>query len=115
VGSKFVIWGGCSNNTGTGTFYNTGSAYDPSANSWTAVDTTDADLPTVRSRHSAAATSDGKMAIWGGWDGTNNRNYAINTGAVWDPANGSDPWAPLGPARRRPGATTTPPYGPART
>ncbi len=59
TGSDMIIWGG-GNDSG---FLNTGGRYNPLANVWTAVPTTDA--PTARSAHTAVWTGT-EMIIWGG-------------------------------------------------
>ena len=46
TGSEMIIWGGYNGN-GTGTNYNDGGLYDPTANSWTAVSTAGAPPPRV--------------------------------------------------------------------
>src|SRR5436305_6438540 len=61
-GSKMIIWGGFSNNCGSG-YCNTGGQYDPSTDSWTATSTTNA--PDGRAYHTAVWTGS-EMIVWGG-------------------------------------------------
>jgi hypothetical protein len=63
---------------------NTGSVYDPAADTWTATSTTNA--PTGRYLHSAVWTGS-KTVVWGGYEGA--ASY-LNTGGIYDPA--TDTW-----------------------
>ncbi|CAG0954418.1 hypothetical protein GEOBC_00375 [Geobacteraceae bacterium] len=74
TGDKMLIWGGRVTNDYEDQHYNTGSAYDPATNTWSAITTTDA--PSARSYHSAVWTGS-KMLIWGGYD----PDY-LNTGGI---------------------------------
>jgi len=78
-----IVWGGYDT---TLPLLNTGSRYDPSANSWTETSTTNA--PDGREYHTAVWTSGlttPVMIVWAGYDGT-----ALNTGSRYDPS--ADSW-----------------------
>ena len=83
---KMIIWGGLNG----GVALNTGSLYDPVANTWTALSTVGA--PAARQSHYAVGTNqgDGKMLIWGGIIG----GTPVATGALYDV--GTNTWGPLG-------------------
>jgi N-acetylneuraminic acid mutarotase len=74
-----IVWGGISSGVGV----NTGGRYNPSTNSWTATDTSNA--PTERYGHTAI-WSGTAMIIWGG----NNGGSSFKTGAKYFP--GSNTW-----------------------
>src|SRR5437667_12481686 len=82
TGTEMIIWGG--GNT------NTGGRYNPTTDSWLAIDTTYA--PSSRYSHSAVWTGS-EMIIWGGLGGA---NWPIARGSSYDPVGGS--WAPLSDA-----------------
>ena len=69
-----LVWGGYN-----GTNLSSGSAYNPSLDSWSVITPTNA--PVARSKHTAVWTGT-KMIIWGGFDGSG----AVNTGAMYNPA-----------------------------
>ncbi|MFH1226650.1 MAG: hypothetical protein V1701_01950 [Planctomycetota bacterium] len=92
--NKMIVWGG----TDGSQFFNTGGTYDPVANSWTALPTTDA--PTARTLHSTAWTGS-KMIVWGGGCGV--LQGAFDTGGVYDPATNT--WMPT-PSANVPTART---------
>jgi hypothetical protein len=60
TGSRMVVWGG---DDGDNLGLNTGSIFDPVANSWTATTLTGA--PSARHHHSAVWTTN-RMIVWGG-------------------------------------------------
>ncbi len=63
TGSKMLVWGG-SAGFFTGTYYNTGSLYDPVADTWTGITNTGAPA----GRNDAAAVWTGtEMVVWGGF------------------------------------------------
>src|SRR5262249_23420828 len=67
TGSAMVVWGGADFPPGDilgGDALDTGGAYDPTGDSWTATSGTNA--PTARAGHSAVWTGS-KMIIWGGY------------------------------------------------
>ena len=82
TGTEMVVWGGVVGTPDTGT--DTGARYDPTTDTWTPIQTTNA--PTPRGEHSAVWTGS-KVIIWGG---KNNNNYT-DTGGVYDLA--SDTWS----------------------
>src|SRR6185436_10354702 len=61
TGSLAIVWGGANG----ATFANTGSRYDPSADTWTATSTSGA--PTAR-RDATALWTGSQMIVWGGQD-----------------------------------------------
>lgn len=64
TGDEMIVWGG--NGGATIDIYKDGAAYDPAANTWTAI----ADAPGLlfRDRHTAIWTGD-EMIVWGGSNG----------------------------------------------
>jgi hypothetical protein len=91
-----LVWGGSAALTGGNPIFNTGGRYDPIADSWTPISTTNA--PSSRYLHTAIWTGS-RMVIWGGEDNAN----LFNTGGRYDPT--SDSWtatsttnAPVGTA-----------------
>ncbi|MBI3098035.1 MAG: hypothetical protein HYY93_07305 [Planctomycetes bacterium] len=86
TGTKLLVWGGIDNATGLD--LDTGAAYDPVANSWTAITTTGA--PTKRRGHSAVWTGS-RMIIWGGQDDDAAPIAPVrkNDGGVYDPVGDS--------------------------
>jgi len=79
TGSKMIVWGGSS--------LNTGGVYDPSANTWVSTSLTGA--PAGRSLFSAVWTGT-EMVVWGGQDVSNNK---LNTGGRYNPT--TDTWAAI--------------------
>ena len=65
TGTEMIIWGGWTGLADRVT--NTGSKYDPEADTWTAISLSDA--PSARYRHTAV-WADGEMIIWGGLIGS---------------------------------------------
>jgi N-acetylneuraminic acid mutarotase len=61
TGSRMIVWGGSS---GSGTDLANGGAYDPIANSWTAIPDGNG-APSARNRHAAVWTGT-DMIVWGG-------------------------------------------------
>jgi N-acetylneuraminic acid mutarotase len=83
TGSEMIVWGGCYLNGGWSCF-NTGGRYDPNADSWTAMSTTNA--PDARSGHAQMWTG-AEMIVWGGhYPG----GPILDTGGRYDP--GTDSW-----------------------
>jgi N-acetylneuraminic acid mutarotase len=83
TGSEMIVWGGCFLNGGWSCF-NTGGRYDPNADSWTAMSTTNA--PDARSGHAQVWTG-AEMIVWGGhYPG----GPILDTGGRYDPA--TDSW-----------------------
>lgn len=82
--SKMMVWGGSDG----GAMKNDGGLYAPGADSWTATDVADPDLPGAREEHSAVWTGT-YMIVWGGTNGA-----TLNTGGRFDPA-GPDYWLPV--------------------
>lgn len=81
TGSLMLVFGGY-NNVPNLAVFNTGGAYNPATNTWTALPTTGA--PSARYAHSAF-WSGSKMIIHGGYNGS----AVLNTGALFDPATGT--------------------------
>jgi N-acetylneuraminic acid mutarotase len=81
TGSEMIIWGGEINISPF--FVNTGGRYNPSMDSWTATNTTNA--PDGRNFHTAVWTGS-EMIVWGG----NNFGVYFNTGGKYNP--GTDSW-----------------------
>ncbi|GAM09146.1 Kelch-like protein 9 [Geobacter sp. OR-1] len=84
TGTEFVIWGG--HNPGGTNFYsnNTGGRYNPATDTWRPITTTNG--PSGRSYPTAFLTSDNKVILWGGFDGT-----WLSEGWKYDPGN--DSWS----------------------
>jgi N-acetylneuraminic acid mutarotase len=88
TGSRMVVWGG---DNGDNLGLNTGSMFDPVANSWTATTLTGA--PSARHHHSAVWTTN-RMIVWGGEAGV--ANPYIGTGSSFDPAGaGGGTWTAI--------------------
>ena len=86
TGSQMIVWGG--ENHG-GTALNTGSLYDPAADSWSAI-STGTNVPTKRFEHVAVWTGN-KMIIWGGQ--VSNAASRTNTGSIYDLS--TDSWVAM--------------------
>jgi N-acetylneuraminic acid mutarotase len=85
TGSKFIVWGGCTDpNSNNGNPLNTGGIYDPATDIWTTITTTNA--PTARSNHITVWTGS-KMIVFGGVVASG----ASSTGGIYDPT--TDTWA----------------------
>jgi len=86
-----VVWGGATR-SGAYDIFNTGARYDPKADNWVALSTTNA--PSPRLSHTAVWTGK-EMVVWGG--ATRGGVYNIfNTGARYDP--NTDNWVALSTA-----------------
>ena len=72
TGSEMIVWGGFFFD-GNLRYWNTGSRYTPSTDSW--IPTSMTNPPTGRHRHSAIWTGS-EMVVWGGYDG----NSDVNSG-----------------------------------
>jgi N-acetylneuraminic acid mutarotase len=70
TGSEMIVWGGQSSSSTTSavTFFNDGSGFNPSANTWTRL--TASGAPAARAVFSAAWAGT-EMIIWGGGNATN--------------------------------------------
>lgn len=95
TGSKMIVWGGEAGSAGT--TYNTGGIYDPVANTWTAMTTTNA--PAVETDLLSAGWSGTKMYVFGG----DNYSAAQATGGMYDPV--ANTWTSFN-ATNAPGART---------
>jgi len=84
-GAAMIVWGGSANSSFTSNT-NTGSRYDPSANTW-AVTSTGLNVPALRAGHVALWTGT-EMIVWGGHN-TNQFDF-LNTGGRYNP--GTDSW-----------------------
>lgn len=93
--NKMIVWGG---RTSASSFLGDGAIYDPSADSWSSVQTTGA--PSARAGHTAVwnSTAD-TMIIWGGQTASN--SYT-NTGYIYNPAGNS--WSAVSTGTNVPGA-----------
>jgi N-acetylneuraminic acid mutarotase len=81
TGSEMIVWGG--QGCGSNCTLNTGGRYDPTTDTWTATNATNA--PVARFSHTALWTGS-EMIVWGGSDRT---NY-LHTGARYNPS--TDSW-----------------------
>jgi hypothetical protein len=88
TGSKMIIWGGDTGSANNPNPTNTGGIYDPAADTWSPLSTTDA--PDAREFHTAVWTGS-KMIVWGGIDPNNTAPF--NTGGIYDSA--LDTWSPV--------------------
>lgn len=79
-GSEMIVWGGSSSQSGS--YFKTGGRYNPSTDSWTPTDVSQA--PTGRDQHTAIWTGT-QMVIFGGIYGV------VPVGAIYQP----DFWAPM--------------------
>jgi hypothetical protein len=79
-----ITWGGAAQN---GLVLNTGGRYDPSTDTWTVTNTTNA--PSARENHTAVWTRN-EVIVWGGTNG--NFGVFLNTGGRYNPS--SDSWTP---------------------
>jgi N-acetylneuraminic acid mutarotase len=80
TGSEMVVWGGMFYD-GTFHYLNTGGRYNPSTNTWTASNTTNA--PDARINHTAVWTGS-EMIVWGGAPDVNFGD--LNTGGRYNPS-----------------------------
>lgn len=81
TGTRMVVWGGL-NGVGPTSVLGDGAIYDPAADSWSPISTTDA--PSARLAPSVWAAS--RMIVWGGFDSSGD----LLGGGIYDPA--SDTW-----------------------
>jgi hypothetical protein len=81
TGTHMLIFGGSQN--GAANFYNNGGLYDPIADSWSQISSTNA--PPGRYDHMYTWTGS-NLIEWGGWNGA-----ALNSGGVYDA--GSNTWS----------------------
>lgn len=89
TGTKMIVWGGSSHQLSYDDT-NTGAAYDPGNDTWTALATLKA--PDARQEHSAVWTGS-KMVIWGGLiPNSGGGGLWVNTGGQYDPS--TDSWTP---------------------
>src|SRR5882724_5425304 len=79
TGSEMIVWGGSFFRGGQFYYLNTGGRYNPSTDSWTATNTTNA--PIGREFHTAVQT-DSEMIVWGGTDCCS----SFNTGGRYNPS-----------------------------
>jgi N-acetylneuraminic acid mutarotase len=82
TGTEMIVWGG----SGSGSYLGTGGRYNPSTDSWIAINNTNA--PNGRAYHTAVWNGI-EMFVWGGYDGV---NY-LNTGGRYDPS--TDTWTAM--------------------
>lgn len=96
TGEKMIVWGGSA--TGTGLPMDSGAAYDPATDSWTAIPANGKPLI-----NSTAVWTGSKMILWGGQAYTTDPRACggppvdhchepVNTGSVYDPVTNS--WGP---------------------
>jgi len=84
TGDEMIVWGGYSYDDSS-TYYNDGSRYNPSNNSWHPISNINA--PSARDDHSVVWTSN-EMIVWGG--GPGGAGSMLNTGGIYNPT--SDNW-----------------------
>ena len=88
VTATMVVWGGL----GNGAIFNTGSQYNPAADTWKAISPLGA--PSARNAHTAVWTGE-VMVAWGGNGPSGPVNVDLNTGGRYDPQQ--DTWKPTSP------------------
>ena len=81
-----IVWGGW---TYADVALDNGARYDPEADEWAPLTTTNA--PTARFRHTAVWTGS-RMIVWGGLTSGEERR-PLGDGAMYDPA--TDTWTPI--------------------
>lgn len=81
TGSKMILWGGYDSFGDT----NSGSQYDPVADSWTATSLVGGNVPSARSKHSAIWTGS-EMIVWGGG------GFFLSSGGRYQPDSGAGSW-----------------------
>ena len=86
TGSAMIVWGGLGAIGGTVVKFDDGARYNPSANTWTPLSTTNA--PVARNAHTAVWTGS-KMIVWGGATNIDSADPYLNTGGIYDPAANS--------------------------
>lgn len=82
TGSKMIVFGGVDV---SGQIVNSGAIFDPASNQWTAINSQGAP---ARAYHQAIWTGQ-KMIVWGGLDPTGGLAAWSDSGAIYDPSNGS--------------------------
>jgi len=97
TGTEMIVWGGF----GDGSYFDTGSRYDPSTDTWTPTSTTGAAAirkfhsavwtPTSRNFHSAVWTGT-EMIVWGGDTIPEIGVGETDTGGIYNPS--TDTWTP---------------------
>ena len=85
TGTEMIVWGGGINFSGNYTFYDNGSRYNPSTNSWVSMRANNA--PIHRYFHTAIWTG-AEMIAWGGQTASG----VTNTGGRYSPV--TDSWTP---------------------
>lgn len=96
---KVLIAGG---NTGTGAtsgYLNTAEIYDPSNNTFTA---TTGNMGSARDTLAATLLSNGKVLIFGGWNGTASSDSSLSTCELYNPSTQSFTQVSMSAARRLP-------------
>ena len=100
TGNEMILWGGDSYQEGTS--FNTGARYDPSADTWTSTDITNA--PSARHDHVAVWTGS-QMIVWGGYG--HDSTTLLHNGSRYNAA--TDSWTSIpanGPASSAAGVWT---------
>ena len=91
TGSEVFLWGGASDSDDDRHFLGTGSLYNPSSDSWSAVSTQNA--PVARAGH-ITVMGDEQVLIWGGYAGSGTDSKELLTsGSIYDLLN--DTWSPI--------------------
>jgi N-acetylneuraminic acid mutarotase len=90
--SEMIVWGGYYS-TSSDHYLNDGGRYNPTANSWTPVQTNG--VPAAREYHTAVWTGS-EMIVWGGYYASAGDHY-LNDGGRYNPV--ADGWIPLQPSR----------------
>ncbi|RYD30089.1 MAG: hypothetical protein EOP86_20575 [Verrucomicrobiaceae bacterium] len=94
TGTEMLVWGGKAKATPSGAdfiLFNSGSRYNPTGNSWSAMGAMDA-VP-ARMRHSAVWTGS-EMIVWGGYTSPYEPPVYTSTGGRYNPS--SNTWIPTG-------------------
>jgi N-acetylneuraminic acid mutarotase len=86
TGSEMIVWGG--NRYVSPYYFNTGGRYNPSTDSWTVTNTTNA--PAARNGHTVVWTGS-EMIVWAG----NDDSGRFNTGGRYNPS--TDSWTATNP------------------
>lgn len=98
TGDRMVVWGGTANRDGQVWETNTGAAYDPEADAWTALPPSP-----LGPRHGVASVWTGNaLLVWGGSSG---RQATHDDGALYEPSRGVWVAAATSPLEGRAGAT----------
>lgn len=103
TGSLMIVWGGATFDGNAPTRVNTGGIYEPSADAWRPMSTTNA--PSPRNGHRAVWTGR-RMIVFGGIESYNGPLELADGGGIYDPE--TDSWTPMstagGPAEYFPAA-----------